>query len=211
MMIVTRPEHDLTTKYISFWAEEIISLAKKKGMDVIDLKKNKANKLELAGRIKKLNPRALFLNGHGDKECVTGHNNEILINDSNHELLKGKIIYALSCQSGSALGKKALEFENTVYIGYKDDFAFITDKDYHFKPLDDPSTGLFMEASNQVMISLLKGNSAGQASQKSIQKFLSNSSKLLTSNTDVNSLYTAQCLWWNARNQVCLGSGEAIM
>ena len=68
-----------------------------------------------------------------------------------------------------------------------------------------------MEASNQVMISLLKGKSAKEASQKSIDKFKNNYQKLLTSNTDIDSLTAAQFLWWNARNQVCLGGGEEVI
>ncbi|PJA09429.1 hypothetical protein COX68_02815, partial [Candidatus Falkowbacteria bacterium CG_4_10_14_0_2_um_filter_41_15] len=129
----------------------------------------------------------------------------------NHELLNGKIVYALSCKSGNILGKRAYELENAAYIGYKDDFVFMMDEDYTFKPLNDPKSRPFMEASNQVMISLLKGKSAKEASQKSIDKFKNNYQKLLTSNTDIDSLTAAQFLWWNARNQVCLGGGEEVI
>lgn len=207
MIIVTRPEHDLTTKYISLWAEEIINLARKKGIKVVDLKRDKANKLELSGRIKKLSPRALFINGHGNESCVTGHDNEVLIQDGdNQDLLKGKIIYAVSCKSGDVLGRSASELKGTVYIGYKDDFVFVTDQEHNFRPLLDPKARPFMDASNQVMISLLKGNKAKEASRKSIKKFHDNCQSLLTSNADVDSLTAAQFLWWNARNQVCLGN-----
>lgn len=210
MIIITRPEHDLTTKYISLWAEEIISLAEKKGIEVIDLKKQKANHKEFNGRVKKLKPKAIFINGHGSEICVAGHNNEVLIQeDVNHEILNGKILYALSCKSAKSLGRKVFEYEHSAYIGYKDDFIFTMDKDYAFKPLEDPKSKPFMESSNQVMISLLKGNSVLEASQKSIDKFKSNCRKLLASNTDVDSLTAAQFLWWNARNQMCLGDGDA--
>ena len=43
-LIVTRPYYDIPTKYISGWAEEIISFAQNKGINVVDLEKEKANK-----------------------------------------------------------------------------------------------------------------------------------------------------------------------
>lgn len=36
-MLVTRPNFDLTTRYISIWAKKIIALAKEKGGAVFDL------------------------------------------------------------------------------------------------------------------------------------------------------------------------------
>ncbi|MCK5416048.1 hypothetical protein KAI92_01320 [Candidatus Parcubacteria bacterium] len=209
MIIITRPEHDLTTKYISLWAEEIIKLADEKGIEVVDLKRNKAINREFVGRVKKLNPKVIFVNGHGNDICVAGHNNKPLIEKNvNHEILKGKITYALSCRSGKILGREVLQYRESAYIGYKDDFIIIMDKNYSFKPLEDPKAKLFMEASNQIMISLLKGHNVGEASKKSKGKFKSSYIKLLASNTDVGSLTIAQYLWWNERNQVCLGSDD---
>jgi len=75
-IIITRPQHDVTTRYLAYWAEEVINLARKKLIDVIDLNKNKANKAEFAGRVKKLQPELVFMNGHGNDDCVCGHNNE---------------------------------------------------------------------------------------------------------------------------------------
>lgn len=211
-IIITRPEHDLTTKYISSWAEDIILLAKKKSLDVIDLKRKKANKKEFVGRIKKIKPRLIFINGHGNESVVTGHDNEdLIVKNDNHHLLNGKITYALSCKSGKSLGRSVECFKESAYIGYKDDFIFMQDKDFLFNPLKDPKAKPFMEASNQVMISLLKGNSVIEASKKSIEKYQKNCNRLLTSNTDINSLMSAQFLWWNARNQVCLGDVDEVI
>jgi len=55
-LLITRPEHDFGTKYLSFWAKEIIETAIKKGLDVIDLHREKAEQKELEGRINKTNP-----------------------------------------------------------------------------------------------------------------------------------------------------------
>lgn len=209
-LLTTRPQHDITTKYLSCWAGEIIHFADKKNFEVCDLAKEKANKIEFEGRVKKLKPDAIFLNGHGNDDCVTGHDNiELVKADSNHSILNNKITYALACNSAKVLGLKVAQDKNATYIGYLDEFIFVGDKKYISKPLDDPKARPFMEASNQVMISLLKGHSAKNASEKSKNKFKDHYAILAASNADHDSLQSAQCLWWNMRNQVCLGNEEA--
>jgi len=209
-MIVTRPQYDITTRYLSVWAGEVINFAQKKRIEVIDLFKDKANKNDFTGRVKKLKPDIIFLNGHGNDDCVTGHDEEILVEaGGNHDILRGAITYALSCNSGKILGPKVAENNEATYIGYKDKFIFVADSNYSTRPQDDPRAKPFMEASNQVMISLLKGNRAGEASEKSKNKFKEHFMKLSSSQADPDSLQAAQCLWWNMRNQVCLGDLDA--
>lgn len=209
-LIVTRPKHDITTKYISTWAKEIIFFAGSKKVDVVDLVKEKANKNDFEGRISKLEPKAIFLNGHGSDDCVCGHNDEILVKaGDNHNFLQGKITYALSCSSGKKLGPEVAVDKKSVYIGYDDDFIFVTDHKYVARPAEDPKAKPFMESSNQVMFSLLKGNTAKESSDKSKNKFVRHVRSLSSSLADPDSLQVAQCLWWNARHQVCMGNEDA--
>jgi len=208
-MIVTKPQHDVTTRYLSAWAEEVIELAEEKGVDVIELLREKANKKEFESRVNKLSPRLIFLNGHGSDECVTGHDNKILVKSGeNHEVLVGKITYALSCNSAKILGTKVAQEKDTAYIGYADEFIFMAGSECIRKPALDPKAKPFMEASNQVMISVLKGHSARESAERSKNIFRDRYIKLLSSNTDQDSLQAAQYLWWNMRNLVCLGDGD---
>lgn len=64
--------------------------------------------------------------------------------------------------------------------------------------------------SDQVAISLLKNHSADEASRSSKQYFIRNIQKLLTSDnkSSENSQFIS-ALYWNFKNQVCLGTGEA--
>lgn len=209
-LIITRPQHDVTTSYLFDWAKEIIQLAQNKGLELIDLCKNKANRRELTSRIKKLNPKLLFFNGHGSDDNIAGHNNEILIKaEDNHQLLKGKITYALACNSGKKLGKVATSNNEATYIGYADEFIFMADNKHINKALKDPLAKPFMESSNQIMVALLKGHSAKEASERSKKLFAQSSRKLMSSSADPNELQAAQFLWWNMQNQVCLGDAEA--
>lgn len=209
-LIVTRPQHDIPTNYLSYWAEEVIRLAEEKGLNVIDLFRDKANRKELEGRIRKLSPEIVFLNGHGEENYIAGHDNEVLIKaEDNHNILKGKITYALACKSGKVLGMKISEGNDATFIGYSDDFIFISDNNCTSKPLSDPKAKPFMESSNQVMISLLKGHNAREASKKSKNAFKEHFTQLMSSSSDPDSSNIAKYLWWNMRNQVCLGNGEA--
>lgn len=208
-LIVTRPQHDITTKYISAWANEIILLAQKKSIEVIDLFRHKANRKELEGRISKVAPSIIFLNGHGSDDRVCGHDNEVLIQaGDNDDYLGGKITYALSCDSGKVLGEAVAKREHTAYIGYADEFIFACNKNHINKPIQDPVAKPFMDASNQVMASIIKGHTVQEASDRSKNIFNENYIKLSSSIADPDSLQAAQFLWWNMRNQVCLGDTD---
>ena len=51
ILLVTRPNYDYTTRYISAWAKKIIDLAKSKGNIVLDLDKGRACKKELESMV----------------------------------------------------------------------------------------------------------------------------------------------------------------
>src|SRR3989339_1028484 len=98
-LLVTRPEYDYTTRYISAWAKKYFELAEQKGYTVVDLRRKRANRKEFESVIKKIKPAFVILNGHGNKNEVAGNDNETLVEtNTNAEILADKITYALSCQ-----------------------------------------------------------------------------------------------------------------
>lgn len=209
-LLITRPDHDITTRYLSFWSEKIIKLAVKKNILVLDLKRKKANKKELESRILKMKPLFIMLNGHGGDNCVTGYDNKILIKTRNNEqLLKSKIVYAVSCKSATELGPKSITAGALIYIGYTGDFIFCHDTHKIARPLDDRIIKLFLEPSNQVAVSLIKGSTGKESSDRSKKFFLRNIQKLLTSEASPESNQYAKFLWWDMKHQVCLGDNNA--
>lgn len=72
-LLITRPEHDITTRYLSKWSKKIIKEASKKGINIIDLWRGKANRKRVIGILEKRNPNGVFLNGHGSDKFVAGH------------------------------------------------------------------------------------------------------------------------------------------
>jgi len=209
-LLTTRPKHDSTVRYLFYWSKEIIKLAEEKGIKVWNLEGERANRKEVESIIKKRKPSLIFLNGHGNDGAVAGHNDEILVEaGDNGDILNSKIVYALSCKSGKELGPESIKKGATAYIGYDDDFIFIADPNKVADPLSDETAGLFLEASNQVMKSLLKGHTAKDCHNKSREIFARNAAKVAYGNSKDYLLSTY--LLWDAEHQVCLGNQNATL
>lgn len=208
-ILITRPEHDPLTRHLSCWNGKIIELANKKGHNVTDLRREKANKKEFEGRMKKLNPDLVLLNGHGDETSVTGHDNEIIIKQGeNDDLLKDKITYAVACSSAKSLGEACAD-SKTTYIGYNEYFTLNLDRRYFSNPLSDERAKKFLEPSNKVALSLIKGHTAKEASDNSKKAFRENIISLLKNIPDIDALDDAKDLYWNMTHQVCLGNVDS--
>ncbi len=209
-VLATRPEHDDTTFYLSKWCEKTLKHAQERGITIIDLVKENANKNKFDGIISKKNPKLIILNGHGNENSVTGHKDEILIEtDSNESILKSKIFYAVSCRSARKLGPKAIEKGALAYIGYDDDFIFVIDKNKTATPLKDDYAKLFLEPSNEVALSLIKGNCTKESYLKSQNMFKKNIQKLLTSESPPGSENWVRYLFWDMKHQTILGDKNA--
>ena len=59
-MLITRPEHDKTTHYLSNWSKEIIDIAEGKNIKVFDLNREKAIRANVEVRLKKLSCNLTF-------------------------------------------------------------------------------------------------------------------------------------------------------
>jgi len=203
-LLVTRPNFDLTTRYISVWAEKIVKFAKSKNKNVFDLRKDRANREEFESMIRKHNPGLVFLNGHGNEKQVAGQDNEVLLSlGDNENILKNKAVYALSCRSGKLLGPGSIKSGASSYIGYEEDFIFLYDEKQINRPKEDKTAEIFLEPSNQVMISLLKGHAAKEAHENSKQSFAKRIRKMLSSQSTRIESSAVRYLIWDMQCQVC--------
>ncbi|MEK7104711.1 MAG: hypothetical protein AAB868_01580 [Patescibacteria group bacterium] len=211
-LLVTRPEYDYTTRYISAWAKKYLQLATQKGYAIVDLRHKRANRKELESVIKKTKPVFVILNGHGNKDEVTGNDNETLIEtNTNAEILADKITYALSCQSAKNLGAKVGSYPNTTYIGYKEDFAFVRLEKYGRKPTEDALAGFFLEPSNAIVISLIKGHNTGDSFYRGQQEFTKNIQMLLTSKVKSVDSSALRFLVWDLKHLTLCGDKNKIL
>lgn len=209
--LITRPEHDDTTHYLSKWGEKTIGFAACRGVKVLDLFRKKADKENVESYIKKNDPSLIVFNGHGNNDVVAGDENKAVIKAGENEaLLKSRIVYAISCRSAKELGPKSIKAGAKAYLGYDDDFIFVYNPGRITNPLNDATAGLFLNSSNELITSLIKGNSAGEAYERSQKHFKENIGKLLTSESSKDAGILVRYLWWDCKHQVCLGEKESV-
>lgn len=153
-----------------------------------------------------------MFNGHGDDTIVYGFKDEPLIESGkNDELLKDKIIYCLSCSSARKLGESSVKKGADAFLGYKNSFVFFTDTDSEATPLRDNIAASFLNPSNRISISFLKGNTIEEASNKSKEGFKKEIKKFLSSKAIDGSDRIAAALFGEMSSQVVLGNQEAKM
>lgn len=210
VLLITRPDHDPVTHYLSRWSLRIIDEAKRKNIYIIDLEREKAVRQRVIGTLQKTNPQLVVLNGHGNEHVVTGHNDEIILQHEDKKAVISKIIFARSCRAARVLGKTSVAQGAVAFLGYQEDFWLVYEDRKISQPLDDKTAALFLEPSNYIAISLLKGHSTGEANERSKDLFRKNIQKLMVRG-DSEDLTMAKYLYWDMINQVCLGSQTAAI
>lgn len=205
--LVTRPEHDDTTYYLSKWSEGTLKITKSRRIRVIDLPRERATREELEGMIKEFSPNLIVLNGHGDSRTVRGHNDKPLITaGKNEKILHSKIVYAISCKSAKELGPNAVKNGALSFTGYSEDFVFVFDPSRLTRPLSDATAELFLGPSIRFVESLIKGNNVENAHEKTVGQFRKNLIKALGNEEHAP---FARYIWWDMNCFVSHGDKKA--
>ena len=156
-VLLTNPEVDLLTYYLATWTGDMLKKSKSKSNKYFHLKREKVTRKKFESILKKRSIDLVLLCGHGDSDAVAGTNGVVLDTD-NDDLLEGKIVHALSCQSAKELGPDAIAKGANAYISYKEDFiAFLDDSNQSSKPLKDEIASLFLNPAFTAPRTLLKG------------------------------------------------------
>lgn len=209
-ILITRPNHDLITTYLFHWSGIVIKEAQRRGIKVLDLRGKKANNKAFSSYIMKHEPILVFFNGHGNTNTITGYDNESLIDAyKNEKLLVEKIVYARSCDAANNLGKLCINNGTVAFIGYEKKFAIGYTPSKTSTPLHDPVAKLFIEPSNLIPVSLLKGNTTEDAYRKSQEASLHNFRFMLSTRATAAQKDAAPYLWFNRKYQVLLGDQQA--
>ena len=128
---------------------KIFDLAKEKGCSIIDLRRERANRIEVESVLSKRNPCFVVINGHGGDDLVAGYENKpLLIAKTNSSLLKRKnylchilSVRACSWRGGGDIKTRRISVTKMIL------FCFILRK-YRTRPTEDNLAGLFLEPSN---------------------------------------------------------------
>lgn len=211
-VLITRPNYDITTQYFHQWSKEVVELAVARKNKILDLEGKKANRKTFESYTKKHKPDLFFFNGHGSDEIVTGFNHEpLLISGKNDELCPESIIYIRSCSAGKILGHSLILQSAKACIGYKTKFGFMRLIDYERNPLSDPLAKLYLEPSNIVATTLIKGHTASDAHLRGLGAMKKNLRKMLSSENQFADSTGIALLWSNIRGQVLLGDPNATI
>ncbi len=202
--LVTRPINDPATKYLYVWSDAVINIAKKKYYAIYDLEKNKATRKNLESYIEKHNPSFTFINGHGNALQIFGHNNQLLI-DQFSNLGNATILYARSCDAAQKLGQSLIKNGVAAFIGYTRKFIFGYLPEKTTRPQCDSLAALFLEPSNLIASTIIKGHTTQEAHNRSLRAMYRNFTKMISSVATFEERYSARWLWSNINSQVLLG------
>ncbi len=209
-ILVTRPKYDDATSYSFYYAGHIIKKAEKKGIACIDLKRPRLTRKNFENIIKNRAIPLIFFNAHGDAKTIygdkTGIAEEVLVEEGeNHQILDSKIVYARACWAAASLGKSC---KGGCFIGYNIPFSFWINEKWSAKPANDSTAKMFFEPSNLVVSSLLKGNTAAEAVNKSANLTKKTILKLLREKDEPGATASAMLLWNNMQGTEIVGNKE---
>ncbi len=205
-MIITCPDYDDVTKVFFEYSKEVKQLTHQKGIALKELNIQDANQDNFKKVLEKLDYSFVFLNGHGNGCVVAGNKGEIILSDKINFLEFGKrICYCRSCGSAKKLGVDIVK-DGGVFIGYNKPFKFYISEKNINNPLGDEVTKLFLNPSNIVSKTIIKGQSAYEADDRGKKAILKNINRVLKDN--VFSLQIAVDLWNNYNSQVVHGDSE---
>ncbi|MEK7501805.1 MAG: hypothetical protein AAB629_02685 [Patescibacteria group bacterium] len=202
-ILITRPRYEPATHYLYHWSALIVEAADNGENKVFDLEKEKANRKNVESYLVKRTPEIVIFNGHGNQYSMAGQDGEdLIVAGQNADLLKGCVVYMRACSAGKILGIEIMKLGAKSFIGYREPFHFYkTEKMYFHRPLEDDYAYPFLETSNQVGLSLVKGKTAKDADEDSRKVCRNIISRLLTSNA--SNSFVIPALLWNMHHQVC--------
>ena len=206
-VLITRPHHDVVTKYLYGWSEEIVTFAKAKMAVAYDLAGNKATRKRFESYVLAHKPSFIFLNGHGNADTIAGHDDEPLMDASSN--VRGGVLYARSCDAGRMLGPALVKKGIATFIGYIRKFTFGYLPEKMTRPREDRLAALFLEPSNLIPSVLMKGHPAQEAHARSKTAMYRNFRKMIASTATYEERYAARWLWSNINSQVLLGDPGA--
>jgi len=209
-LIITCPKYDDGTEYLFYFSKAIIGEAKNRNIKIKEISDKEVEMVNFSKVVTKLDYNLIVLNGHGSADTIYGHKDCVLIQvGKNEQLLNGRITYARSCDAGQMLGEKCVEYSKEgCFIGYSLPFIFAMDTRWTANPHNDNKAKLFLEPSNSIPISLIKGQSAQDAYENSKKLILKNLRKVINTKEE-DSFVLAEALWNNYFGQVILGNSEA--
>jgi hypothetical protein len=93
---------------------------------------SRCNEVYIQERISSVNSNNfLFVAfSHGDEDCLTASGTAYIHSDSNSHLFSNSFFYAVACSVGARLGQNLIERGCQVFIGYKEPFCILHQREH---------------------------------------------------------------------------------
>jgi hypothetical protein len=131
--LVVAPKFDDATVYSYNWSREVVDELRAHGYTVTDIGGRPVRRSEVEEQLRRL-PSALYIHyNHGSEDAHWGTATEAVVDLQNVDLLSGREVYCMNCESAKVLGAEAVKRGCLVYWGYTDVFAFTSDAPAEFK------------------------------------------------------------------------------
>ena len=140
--------------------------------------------------------------GHGAPNKFTGYNGELIWDPDTLGCVRNRGVHLLSCLTGQNLGKEIVRKGGKWFIGYKEEFVFVSDKSKRIH--EDELARPFFEIDNLIDERILLHKwSPKRAYEFAKKKYSELGEKFLEINTEVSSW-----LFWNGENLVFYERGK---
>lgn len=201
-VLLTNPEVDTLTYYLSAWTNHILKKTKVKDNKYYHLKREKVTRKKFESILAKRSVDLVLLCGHGGADRVFG-DSEVILDKTNSAALRNKTVHALSCQSAKTLGKNAVKNGAKSYIGYKEDFiAFLDNSKRTSRPLSDETAALFLDAAFAAPKVLLRGGTSTEAITAARKEYDRSIKKAINSDVQSDNDQFINWLYWDRDNLV---------
>lgn len=201
-VLITNPEVDAFTRYLCRWTGKMLGEFRN-DINVNILDKDKAKRKRFEGTLSKTPVDVVLLNGHGDYSYVLG-DNEIIVDMSNVDILKNKVVHAMSCSSARDLGRMAIRVGARAYVGYDEPFLASRMQDKISDPLNDDAAALFLDPAFIAQKALLNGKEPKEAVRLAGREYDRSIVKALRSPVQSNNNQLVGLLLWDKEHLVAL-------
>jgi len=94
------------------------------GYNVVDLYDGSFTRGGFESAVELFDPRILVVEGHGERDRLGGHMDKIVVDPGNVDLLSGRLVWSVSCNTASVLGEQAVRRGCRCYIGFSDELVW---------------------------------------------------------------------------------------
>lgn len=124
--ILVRPRFDDATKHTYAFADEILAICRKAGIEVVELAEGEAVRKRVEQELAAGDVDLYIQYDHGNEDALIGQDEKACIDGRNCKLLANKDVYTLACLSAKSLGVDIWN-QGGKYWGYVEIVSFTTD------------------------------------------------------------------------------------